>query len=237
MESIDRNDVNISKLFGWKGEKPIVDTTGKVILNVYMRLVGDADINIARTLALRDAAKLRSKMSDKNSDEYLAYTVPEDLLDKDTLIILILNLMIKDFSEEAISSIDIPIPTEPDEHASQEEQEEYQKKVDNYPVERLKKLNEFVTEKTKQKEQELKQLPEDKLYALYIKTLTNRLCNNKLTETFQNYCAYAGCYKDNKYKEKFFSNFDEFLNLPPDIKEQIISNYQSLDLSGEELKK
>ena len=50
--SPERNEIDIKPLFHWFGEQEIVDTQGNTF-RVFIRLVGDAEINRSRVFALR----------------------------------------------------------------------------------------------------------------------------------------------------------------------------------------
>ena len=65
---IEKNDVDISKLFNWGKAFEIVGEDGVVDV-VYMRVLGDADINKARVFALRESAKLRRALRNPDSDK------------------------------------------------------------------------------------------------------------------------------------------------------------------------
>lgn len=61
----ERNDVDIFRLFHWGKEVTIFDKYGNELTNVYMRLVGDAELNLARVFAIRRSAELRKSFEDR----------------------------------------------------------------------------------------------------------------------------------------------------------------------------
>ncbi len=65
MESIDRNDVNISILFNWGKEFILYDENRKELFKVYLRIIGDSDLNKAKVYALRKSAEMRKKLKSK----------------------------------------------------------------------------------------------------------------------------------------------------------------------------
>src|SRR5574338_1291244 len=74
MESVERQDVDLQKLFGWGRVFEVINPqTEEAEAIVYMKLLGDADLGRARVYALRKSAELRRKLKDTNSDEYLAW--------------------------------------------------------------------------------------------------------------------------------------------------------------------
>jgi hypothetical protein len=54
---------------------------------------------------------------------------------------------------------------------------------------------------------------------------------------FKEMSVYLGTYKDSEFKERLFKDFEEFENLPNEIKTQFLDNYSVLEISGEDLKK
>ena len=130
--SVERNDVDISQLFMWGKEFEIEGNAGKKA-KVFIRLIGDADLNRARVHALRSSADLRNKLKTKGSDERLAFLPEVGSVERDVLIESISIMNIRDFSQEAVKEVDIPYPIEPDSDAKLEKMEKYQAQVDAYP--------------------------------------------------------------------------------------------------------
>lgn len=237
MNTIDKNDVSIDKLFQWRGKLKIYNRFNREILTAYIRLAGDAEINRARVFALRKSSELRKKLKDLNSDERLAYIPDISVLDRDTLIEVLILFRTRELTLEAIKEINIPLPKEPDSDASLEEQEEYQKIVDEYPTKREEAIKEHVNKKLDIERQTLSQKTTEELYKNYETQLINQLCEDEMIKRYREMCVYFGSYRDENYTERLFSSFDEFDNLPPEIKEQFLDYYTALDLSGEDLKK
>jgi len=235
MQTIEKADVDISKLFSW-GKEYDLTVQGKDY-KVYVRLVGDAELNRARTFAFRRSAELRVKLRNKDSDEYWAYVPQEEVITQDELVSLMLLAYTRYFTEDAIKEIKIPNPKEPDSDSSLEDKENYQKEIDDYPVKRSSVIKEFVEKKIEEKRKELTDTPKEKLYKEYTKILIDQLCENEMFARFREMCTYFGIYKDKKYSQKLFESFEQFSNLSVGIKEQFMEFYSDLEINGEELKK
>jgi hypothetical protein len=80
MKDIEKNDVDISKLFKWGTSTTVQTPRGDAI--VWMKILGDADVNKARIYALRRSAEMRAKMVDLDSDERIALLPPLDTTNK-----------------------------------------------------------------------------------------------------------------------------------------------------------
>lgn len=237
MESIEQNDVDISKLFLWGKEFKIINVDSTVLTKTYIRLVGDADVNKARVYALRESAKLRKKLRTRNSDERLAYIPDFAELEKDNLVEAVLAYSMTDISANVIKNLNLPLPEELKSDASLKEQEEYQAKVDSWPDERKKIILEEMKGETDKERIVLSKLSKKRLEKMYESYVIDILCNDVMGIKYLEMCAFLGIYKDENYKVKAFKSIDEFTNLIPFIKDQLIEYYSSLDINLSELKK
>lgn len=227
----EANDVDISKLFNYK---KAVEIGG---LKVYLRLVGDAELNIARVKALRASAEMRKKLKDKNSDEYLAYIGDREFLNRDQLITMILVLKTKEFADDASKEVNVPFPSEPSEEATLEEQENYQQIVDSYVDRVRKEVSEYINNRIEKEKENLEKLSDDELFSIYESLQINQICENEMIRVFMEYCTYFGSYQDKKYTKRLFKSYDEFSNLPKEVKEKFLEEYNSLSIEPDELKK
>jgi len=235
MESIDKNDVDISRLFQWK-KKVDIEFRGKT-LNTYLRVIGDAETNRARVFALRKSAEMRRLLRDVDSDERVAFLPESGVVQKDELVQGLLVLYTKDAGDEAVKSLKYNLPTEPKSDADLEEHEEYQKKVDDFPKWREDAIKEFITDRVKQYEEQLLEKTYDEIYEEYILSLIEQICELEMLTRYREMCVFYATYKDEELTERVFTEFSILENLPKDVKEQLINEYNSLEISGEDLKK
>jgi hypothetical protein len=235
---VEKNDVNINRLFYFGNKFEINYTKGKKKLTAFIRLVGDAELNRSRTYAIRRSAELRAKLKDKNSDESVAYIASKDVAEKDTMITTVLAISYQTYTREALREAEVPpVPTEPSSDSTLEQQEEYQKQVDAYPVQRNAIISEYVEKKLNAERERLNSISDSDLYDYYQKLVIADICEQEMYKIFREQCAYYGSYVDEKYTTPLFSSFAEFDNLPTDVKAQFVENYSTLDLSSDELKK
>jgi len=237
MLSPEKNDVNISKLFNWGNVFEIVDSKGSAIMKAYIRIVGDSELNRARVYGLRKSAELRKKLKNSDSDEHMAYILDKDTVEKQNLINYLIYKKTTEFAQEASRNINIPFPKEVEGDTTLEEQEKYQLEVDSYPTKVETEVRRVITKQVEDEQKRLESLSEDDLYKLFVSTTTNDLCETEMYSRFRDFCVYSGSYKDEKYKHLFFNSIEEFSNLPREIKEQFLSNYDTLEISMDELKK
>jgi len=233
----EKNDVDISKLFTWGKEDVIKDNDGEEVIKFYIRLIGDADMNQARVHALRKSSELRRKLKDNTSDERLAYIPEMEVLEKKNLVTALLMLKAKEIGEEVGKQINVPFPKEPDSEATLEEQEAYQKAVDEYPDKRDDMIRDKVKERLEAEEKSLEKWDLQKLYDEYVAYIVNDLCEKAMYDDFKSSCVYYGTYKDSTCKERVFSSSLEVSALPTEIRQQFIDSYATLELNSDYLKK
>jgi hypothetical protein len=236
-KEIEKNDIDISTLFKWKTEYTIIDNNNQDVTKVFLRLVGDAELNRSRVYALRKSSELRKKLHDPNSDENIAYIPDIEFIDISNLVEGIILQWTRQYAQEAVKNIKMNLPTEPDSSATLEQQEEYQKQVDEWPNKRETVIREYIEKKMEEKRNEVKILPKEVLYNEYFKLLVNNICEDEMLRTYRDMCTYFGLYKDENCTEKLFQSFEEFNNLSSSIKAQLLGAYMSLEIDGEDLKK
>jgi hypothetical protein len=230
---IERNDVDLNRLFKWKTKVEIVDENQEVLFPIYMRLVGDADLNRARIFAIRTSKDYRKLLRDSDSDEHIALLPEQEELTKGSIIDSIIIYSMQDF---ALDATKVPEPKELKSTATLEEQEEFQENVDQYPEQKEKAIENYVEKKIEEKRNELSTKNIDDLYTELIPKIIAQRCETKMLETFREYSIFLGTFQDKKYTVKFFKEFDEFLNLPTNIKDQFEVAYSNLELGIDELK-
>lgn len=237
MKDIEKNDVDIKKLFEWSDTLTIYDRKGDPVTDFFIKVVGEADWNRARVWALRDSSELRRRLRDEESDERKAYVQERENLDKDVLVEYVLMLSMRDYTNEAIGNVSIPFPKEPKSTATLEQQEIYQAKIDKYAEKREELLREEINTIVKKQRTEFSKMSLKKLHDYYETITINELCKNELNEKFLAYCSYFGTYKTEKMEDLAFTSFEDFANVPRDVKIQIMNKYAALDMDTEQLKK
>jgi len=237
MKEIDRGDVDISKLFNW-GKKFRIDIPGRnKTMNVFVRLVGDADYNRATVYARRRSAELRKILKDENSDERIGFIPDITAFSKEVLVGTLLLFYTKEATLIAIREVKLDLPIEPKADSSLEELEKYQLELDEYPSKREQAIKDFVNKKIDEKKLELDGKDNEPLYKEYIRMAINQICEAEMFTRMREMCVYLGTYKDEDYTERMFKSFDEFDNLPENIKNQFITFYSAMEIDGDDLKK
>jgi hypothetical protein len=233
----EKNDVDLKPLFSWGKAFEVRNNKDEVVETLYMRLIGDADLNRARVFALRKSAEKRKALKTEGSDERIAFVPERGAVEKERLVSACALLISKDFAREAAKNVNVPLPKEPKADATTEQQERYQQQVDEYPAKLDKALKEYISAKVDTLIKEYEKLPYDELFDLYVDYFINELCEIEMYSYFKAMCTYYGTFKDEHFKTRYFESFDEFDNLETGLKEQFMAAYESLDINPDELKK
>ncbi len=234
---IEKNDVDISQLFLWRGEVPIVDQQQKEVATVYMRVVGDKDLSKARIHSLRQSAELRAVLNDTKSDEYHAFISGIKFTSRDSIVAGVKLLLLTDLGSDARRNVIVKFPSEPDSDASLEEHENYQLQVDLFPEEFGDNVDTELEKLLKIEEKRLKKLSDDDLFEEYKKLTINYICQEEMTRTFVDKSVFYATYKDEKYTKRYFRTFTKYEDLATEVKNQLRDGYRNLELGMTELKK
>lgn len=228
---------DLEDLFKWNTSVDIKDKDGKVLLTLYLRLVGDVDYSQAQRYALLSSRKLRKELKNKDSIEYQSTFLDLNEKSKEDLIIGTLIAEVPNFRDAVlleIGSDDIEDAVKGTK--SLEEREEQQEAEEQAPLERVEKVRAKMEEKSEERRAELNKMSIDDLKKVFVDSTINFKCLEEFTNVFRDYCVFAGTYKDSKFKELAFSDFDSFRNISSTLKKQITDAYFKLEISGEQLK-
>jgi hypothetical protein len=237
MTQVEKNDVNISQLFTWGKKYEIVDKDDKVVYTLYMRLLGDADLNKTRVYALRKSQELRKKLRDVNSDERLLYVKDQEDMSKEELVYNIAALSMREINKRAAREVSVPRPKAPKSDAGLEKMEKYQAEIDNYPKKYNEALHKFIKGEVDRLKKTLDGMGEDELYKMYIRMLIDEYCELEAFNAYREMELYLGCYQDEGYTQPAWDSFEKFQNFDADMKAQIRAEYEKLDINMDELKK
>ena len=235
MKDIERNDVDISKLFEWGQSMTLATLQGDMTL--WFKILGDADVNRARIYALRSSAEMRETLLDLDSDERYALIPVLDTSTKDKAVELLLTLLIKDMTSEISDDLDITYPKEPSSDATLEEQEKYQAIVDSFPEYVLELTKKAIDKEVKKERKRLNKMSMEKLDELYVETMINHICETSMYNAFQDKTVSMACFKDENYVIPMFNSLEDFQNLPTEIKNQLTDFYGTLAIDIDTLKK
>lgn len=234
---VEKNEVEIGKLFQWGRVFEVVTGKNEVEALVYMRILGDADSNKARVYALRKSAELRRNLSTEGTDENVVLIRSIDEMDEKDLINYIGLFSLRDIRNNGFKEVKVSRPVQPKSNASLAKMEKYQQEIDEYPEKMQKALEKYMKKELEVLKKSLEGKSKEELYKEYKSSLTNDLCEHEALRAYNDMSVYLGCYTDDTYSKRFFGSFDEFDNLDTDLKNKFKAAYQSLEIPQDELKK
>lgn len=235
--SLEKNDIDISRLFRWSDRFELLSPSKEIIDTIYLRIVGDAEMNRARIMALRKSSELRKKLLNLDSDERVGYVPELETLGRDKIIGYITFVRSKNIYKEVAQDIQVPVPKELPSNASQERQEKHQQEIDDYPNKMRAAIEAEVTKRLENIVKSINEKPVEELYKTYVEDLINDLCEAEMYDKFVDYCTFFGAYSDEELTVKYFNSQEEFENIPSYIKKQIREFYTSLEIDMSTLKK
>jgi len=235
--------VSLVDLFRYKKEIMITDpVTGKDVKKVWVRVLGDMDLNKAYKAARLASAAKRDALRDPETEDYRDEVLGVVELSVEDKREVIKTAKLSNIIAEAISANVRPeLPTieevaiDPD-AATLEELENLDKAEDKIEKEYQSKIDEYILLKTQEIDLQLQALSTEELdkeamqdvsvlvpFALFMTELN---VNKAVYGTFQD--------KDCKIKE--FESTDDFKQLPKHIQDFIIAEINSLEIRGSEIK-
>lgn len=205
-------------------------------LDVYVRIPGDQVIDDVRTYALLESRKLRKKLRDINSEEYLIHIdIFNDLSDEE-LITLCVNFMSRDTIRDFVNSTPKPpLPELPD-YPTQEQQEEYTITKTERDTNYNEDLRIYVEEWRKRYSASLTKMKRNDVMQLATRTKVDRVCEEEFSEKYEDGIIVASTFTDEACNDPLVT-IEQFQNLPREIKVFLRECYRDLSLSGDDLKK
>lgn len=234
----EKNDVDVNRLFTWGRVFEVVNPkTKEVSALVYMRLLGDADVNRARVYALRKSAEMRRKLIDETSDEFTVIIKDIKELEVKDITNYIVMFSIREISTEARRNVSVKLPTPPKSNAPLAKMEKYQLEVDAYHTKVQDAVEKYIKKEVDKLLKSLEGISKEDLYKRYQKLLVEEFCEREALKAYNDMEIFLGCHRDDNYTEKFFKSFDEYDNLDSSIKAEFQAAYSSIQMTTDELKK
>ncbi len=234
---IEKNDIDLTKLFMWSSEVSVLDPKGEELTKVFMRVVGDKDLSRARVFSLRESSELRKSLNTEGTDEYEAFISSIEFATQENIVIGIKLLLIQDLVAEARKNTILQYPKEPDSDAPLAEHEAYQKEVDDFP-ERFDEIVQKETDKLMDREE--KRFTKQSVKAQkkeYAGLMVNYVCQTEASRRFTDMCVFYATFDDEKLKNPSFKSFDDYDNSSGELKEQLRDAYEKLDMGMGQIKK
>jgi hypothetical protein len=227
----------------YKKEIEIINPiTNKPIKKVWVRVLGDFELNKAYKASRVASAIKRAALRDTESDEYKDEVLGVVDLNYEEQIDLVKTSRTSNLITEAQSVVvrpnlpELPEITSNPDAPTLENLEELDKQESSDEEKYKKNIQEYIDVKLLEIDAELRSLPQDKLIEVAKYEVSNVLPFATFIEELNTYKAFYGTFQDKACKLPEFEDINEYRNLPKAIKDKIIEAISSLELSGEEVK-
>ena len=234
---------SLTDLFLYKKEIEIMNpATRKPVKKVWVRILGDFDLNRAYKEARIASATKRAALRNPDSADYKDEVLGVSELPRDEQIELIKTARISGFIAQAQSTVERPdlpeleeIAVDPD-AAGLEDLEKLDSEEKEGDKSYSTKLQEFVDTKTLELMGELTILSDEELLKITQFEVSNIVPFSVFIEELNNYKGFLGTFQDKPCKIREFNDIEEYKNLPKAIKDQIVGAINELEITGEEIK-
>jgi len=234
---------SLADLLRYKQEVDIMHpVTGEFIKKVWLRILGDFDLNKAYKIARIASSKKRLALRDPSTDDYqdevmgvidLSREEKEDLIRTARLSIIVSE------AQSVVERPDLPklesITPDPD-AASLEDMEKMDTLESEDEVKYKKEIQEYINTKKLELEEELKIKEEAELNELAKIEVSNIVPYSVFLNEVAEQKILLGVFRDKLCKEREFDNIDDVRNLPKSVKDLLIEKLTLLELGHDEIK-
>lgn len=234
--------VQIGDLLRYK-QKVDLRNNGNVIATVWVRVLGDYDLQLSYRLSRIASARMRAALRTPGSPEYQdEIAVVSTNNTREECLDLIKRSKLNTFFGEAnavINREDPPkiesIAVEPD-APTLEEQERLDKMLEDQNKDYDAKIKQYMEEHAAIFEAELAEKPDDEIFEMAKFEISNILALQEFQNEVQAQKIYWGTFNDEKCKVRAFADIDEYKNSHPSIKNQLIAAYSAVELAPDDVK-
>jgi hypothetical protein len=234
----------LSQLLRWKTEyqfKTVTNEDGSP-LKVWIRIIGDKDLEDAFKASRIASSKKRQILRDKTSDDYYSEIAPLDLADAEQCKEIIRAAKSSNLAAEAFSAVVRPDPVELSEVAIDPDAPtlEEQEKLDNDNEKQMKEyqdaLAKFVETKVREIDTMLDSMEIDALREMAKEDMTILVPTSVFIEELAAQKTWRAVYMDEGCKVPAFDSADDFKQAASAIKDELVTAYKLVEIGPDELK-
>ena len=235
--------VSLIDLLLYKKEVELVNPlNNKPIKKVWVRVLGDYDLNKAYKVARIASSKKRIALRDPNTEDYQDEVVSVQDLTREEKEDIIKTAKTTTFIAEGQSNIqreDLPkieeVAVDPD-AAGLEDLEILDKREKEIDESYRKRLQEYIETRIKDLEASLKDKTEEEITSMAMYEISNVMPFSIFMTELSEQKLLLGTFKDKTCKEKEFDSLEDIKNLPKAIKDQLLEAIATLEVSYDEIK-
>jgi hypothetical protein len=239
----------LTNLLKWHKQIIIKDEKGLIIrdqnnnpIQMYMRVIGDKDLEDAMLKARFASAQLRKELANLESEQYLANVAVFSEATKEQCIEMIVQGRAANWAGEAFSVVKMPdlpeikeIAIDPD-APTLEELEKLDNAIFEVNTKYQKELALYVESREKGLRTELKDLPLEELQERAKNEVIIVMAVSTYLDTLADEKIWRSVYQDEEFTIPEFNGIEEFQNLHSFLKDQLRQEYSSLEQGLDEIK-
>lgn len=216
--------------------------TGEVLRKVWVRILGDFDLNKAYKASRIASNEKRAALRNPETEDYKDEVLGLIELSRMEQVEVIKTARLASFATEAQVAVDRPelpkleeIALDPD-GPSLEELEKLDKEEEEVETTYQSKIQEYIDTKQKELEDELEKKSDKEILELAQIEISNVIPFSIFMNELTDYKLLYGVFKDHACKEREFQSIEDVKNTPSSIKDQIIFAMNRLELGQTEIK-
>lgn len=232
----------LADLFRYKTKIHIKDQSGKTKATVWLRIIGDEDLNNCYKLARIASSKRRKLLRQETTLEYLDEVAPVEEMEIEELRKIVRQSKETEFIAESYVTInreDLPkiedIAVEPD-APTLEEQEMLDGRLLEIELAYQNALKQYVQDRLEAFDAELVQMPREEMEVLTKKALSNILPLRTFADELAAQKIFHATYQDEACTKREFASVDDFKEAHRFVKEQLLEAYNELELAIDDIK-
>lgn len=242
--------LKIADLLKWRTSVILLDADGNPVLDddekpvvVYLRIIGDNDLEEAHRQARIHSAKVRKELQDSTSDMFQDRVLPIMEASREDCIGIIMQYRTSNLDAESRANTVRPELATIDEVAvdadapTLEEQEQLDTENDRVDNEYTERLKEYVETRTAVIRAELDELSDEEINKIATEEISGVLALAEFFTVLMEQKILRASYLDKTYKEKAFSNLEEVRETSPTIRQQLFDAYLELEYDPDKVKK
>jgi hypothetical protein len=230
-------------LLRYKKELEIVDpNTKKVLKKVWIRVLGDLDLQKSYKVARLASASKREALRNPETDDYKDEVLGVADLSREDQIDVVRTAKLSNIIAEATVAVvrpDLPeldeVAFEPD-AASLEDLEKLDTAESKVEKDYQTKIDEYINLRTEELTATLELLSNEELLKMAMEQVSVLVPFSLFMSELNALKAFYGTFQDQACKVKEFENTDDFKQLPRDLQEFITYSINQLEISGADLK-
>jgi hypothetical protein len=242
--------LKIADLLKWKRSIILLDQEGNPVLDdknkpitVFLRVIGDDDLEKSHRAARLKSATIRKDLLDESSLLYMDRVAPISEASRQDCIDILVQYRTSNLEAEARANVERPdeptleeVAIDPD-AASLEEQEKLDKAIEKQNKEYAEAIKDYIDTRAAVIRAEVEAMSDEDLHTLAKVEISGVMALSEFFTELMNQKIFRGTFVDDKCKERAFETIEEVKDASPVIRQQLFDAYLELEFEPDKIKK